>query len=217
MGRAVLVLTLAMLVFAGGGLRVAGVLGLTLFSIFHMRRSFESKDVEFLLSRPISRSGFLLSFAAAFSILAAITALMEGLCLYVLAPMHFDDGVVLWIASITVENIIMINVALFFAMILTSAAAGAMATFGLYVLARMMGEILGIVDTNTEFAWAKPLSYIMETISVIVPRLDLMGQTSWLIYGAQGDVSYGFLAAQGAVFSALVLTAAMIDLSRRKF
>lgn len=201
-------------VFAGGGLRVAGVLGLTLFAVFHIRRSFDSKDVEFLLSRPVSRAQFLFSFAAAFSLLAAVAGLMEGACLYALAPAA--PGVLFWTASVIAENIIVINAALFFAMVLPSAATGAMATFGLYVLARMMGEILGILDTGTAFSWAAHLGFIMKTISMLTPRLDLMGQTSWLIYGPSG-IGYGFLVAQCVTFTALVLGAAMIDLARRKF
>src|SRR5262245_40850313 len=63
------------LVFAAGGLRLAGVTGLVLFAVFHIRRSFESKDVEFLLSRPVSRVQFLFSCAIAFILLGVIFGL----------------------------------------------------------------------------------------------------------------------------------------------
>ena len=205
------------IVFAGGGLRIIGVLGLILFVVFHIRRSFESKDVELLLSRPISRTQFLFSFAIAFSILAALTGLMEGACISLLSPQHFNAGIALWTASIAAENIIIVNTAFFFAMVLSSATTGAMATLGLYVLSRMMGEILGIIDTGTGVPWLQWLTIIMKGISSIMPRLDLLGQTSWLVYGPDAATGFGFVALQGAVFTALILVAALIDLARRKF
>lgn len=205
-------------VFIASSLRIVGVLGLVLFVVFHVRRSFENKDVEFLLSRPITRPQFLFSFAAAFSIMALIMALAEGICLSAVMPEHFMPGTMLWIASIAVENMIMVTVALFFAMVLSSAVAGAMASLGLYALARMMGEILGIIDSHvSEFPGVKFLSMIMQVISSVTPRLDLMGQTSWLIYGPDNTVSYPFLVMQGVTFVALVLAASMVDLLRRKF
>lgn len=204
-------------VFAAGGLRIAGVAGLVLFVVFYVRRSFESKDVEFLLSRPITRTQFLLSYAAAFSLLALITTAVQAACLAMIAPDIFSPGTLLWGASIAVENIIMVNIALFFALMVSSAAPCAMACFGFYILARMMGQILGIVDMGTDAPGAWYLIKIMEVISAVTPRLDLMGQTTWLIYGPDSSATYGFLFSQAAIFSGLVLAAARIDLSRRKF
>lgn len=205
-------------VFIGASLRVVGVLGLVLFAVFHIRRSFEHKDVEFLLSRPISRVQFLLSFSAAFSLMAAIVGIAEGICLSVIMPEPFMPGTLLWVTSIVVENIIMVNVAFFFALVLSSAVSGALASLGLYALARMMGEILGIIDAGTGvMPGIEFISAVMKMISSVMPRLDLMGQTSWLIYGPDGTVGYGFLLLQGLVFTALVISAASIDLLRRKF
>lgn len=205
------------LVFMGAGLRLAGVLGLILFVVFYVRRSFDSRDIEFLLSRPVSRAQFLLSFAAGFFLLAVLTALVQGLSVGLILQGFVTPGSLLWTASLAAENMIVVTTAFFFAMILSSAASGAMATFGFYVLARMMGEILGIIDSGTASHWMLPMTFLMKGISMVMPRLDLMGQTTWLVYGPDSSVGYGFLLVQGAVFTALVLTAAMIDLARRKF
>lgn len=205
------------LVFAGGGLRMVGVMGLVLFVVFFIRRSFEAKDVELLLSRPVSRAGFLLSYGAALSILALVTGLAQGLCIYALSFQSFGPGQMLWIASIIVENIIMVNVALFFSMILSSAASAAMAVYGFYILARMMGQILGTIDAGSRVYDLKILEYIMQGISAVMPRLDLMGQTSWLVYGADTQTGIAFVFLQGAVFTILILLASLIDLVRRQF
>ncbi|MCK5284756.1 MAG: hypothetical protein KAJ86_04135 [Alphaproteobacteria bacterium] len=204
-------------VFAGGGLRFTGVLGLVLFVVFMMRRSFETKDVEFLLSRPVGRIEFLFSYAAAFSVLAIAMGIAQGLCIYILGSHLFGAGHMLWITSIIVENIIMVNVALFFSMFLTSAATAAMATFAFYILARMMGQILGILDSGVAGADLPILKMAVQMISSLTPRLDLMGQTSWLVYGIGEGVNFGYMFIQGGIFTILVLLACLLDLVRREF
>lgn len=204
-------------VFTAGGLRIAGVAGLVLFVVFFIRRSFDARDVEYLLSRPIGRMQFLLSYAAGFSILGIVTAAAQALCLFLLDMKHFGDGALLWSFSMMIENIIMVNTALFFAMFLSSPVSATMCVFGFYVLARMMGQILGILTLEGHAGVMEGLGYTMQLVSVITPRLDLMGQSSWLLYGADSGVGYGYIALQGILFSALVLCAALIDLIKRQF
>lgn len=207
------------LVFASGGLRIACVVGLVLFVVFFIRKSFETKDVEFLLSRPISRVQLALSFSLAFSLIALVVGTALGFVVYAIGPHLFSSGHLLWILSICIENIIMVNTALFFAMVISSAAGAAMATLGFYILARMMGQILGIASAPGIIDVGKSseiMRYVVETISIFMPRLDLMGQTSWLVYDASG-ISATYILLQGLVFSGLVVTACLFDLVRRQF
>ncbi|MCB1681012.1 MAG: hypothetical protein H6858_03525 [Rhodospirillales bacterium] len=204
------------LVFAAGGLRLTSVLGLVLFVVFFVRRSFDGKDVEFLLSRPISRVAFLYSYALAFSLLALVLSLAIGLCLYIIGPHLFGYGHILWIFSIIAENVIMVNTALFFSLYMSSATSAAMSTFAFYVLARMMGQLLGIVDSNLVIDTG-PMAMAVQLVSVLTPRLDLLGQTSWLIYGVGEGVSLGFVLVQGFFFCALVTLAGLLDLLKRQF
>ena len=205
------------LVFAAGGLRLTGVLGLVLFVVFFVRRSFEGKDVEFLLSRPISRVAFLLSYSTAFVILAAILTVSIGVCIVSVSPHLVSSGHTFWLLSVLVENIIMVNAALFFAMYMSSASSGAMATFAFYVLGRMMGQLLGIVDSELVVDTG-PMAMAVQLASVITPRLDLLGQTSWLLYGVdQAVIGFGFVCLQGVFFCSLVFLAALLDLLNRQF
>ncbi|MBI1216069.1 MAG: hypothetical protein GC185_09665 [Alphaproteobacteria bacterium] len=224
------------LVFGAGGLRFLGVIGLVLFSCFYIRRSFETKEVEFLLSRPISRIGFLFSHALAFMILAcAVSAVIAGAVFFLGKP--DTAGWMVWGVSIAVENMVMVVAALFFSMVLSSAAGSALATLGLYVLARLIGTLLGIASLTPEKWIFAVLDNVMNFISVFVPRLDMMGQTSWLVYGVQGAGGIGFLETagpyahmmvqhlhlagflllQGGIFVLLLLAAASFDFIRRQF
>jgi len=204
------------IVFAGGALRLIGIMGLVLFVTSFLRRSAESRDIEFLLTRPIGRVEFILSYALGFAGLAVCTGLAQTLFMYGLGPHLFNAGTMLWCFSVILENIIVVIVGMFFALVLSSAASASMVTFAFYVLGRMMGEILGIIDSG-KAQTAEALEFTMQVVSVLMPRLDLMGQTSWLLYGYDGGISYGFLLAQAAVFCVLVLMASLIDILMRQF
>lgn len=205
------------LVFASSGLRLAGVMGLVLFAVFYVRRAFETREVDYLLSRPLGRSCFVISHAVAFSLLAAGIACFAEICLLVLGSNSvIIDGHILWFLSIVTEFVIMINAALFFSMVLTSAASSALAVIGLYVLARMMGQILGIIDDGIASAGLGALGVIMQTVSIVVPRLDLMAQTSWLVYGPDND-GPGLIVMQGISYTTVLVIASILDLRRRQF
>lgn len=206
------------LVFTAGGLRLAGAAGLVLFVIFYMRRSFENKDVEFLLSRPISRTSFILSHAIAFSVLAVFLAAMIGVAVCAVVVQAVGPGHGLWIFSLMMEYVLIVNAALFFAMVLQSASSGAMAVLGLYILSRLMGQLLGIASVGDASPISPLLNGTMNIISMIVPRIDLMTQTSWLVYpDSNTEIGVGFIAAQGFVYTGLLICAALIDLRRRQF
>lgn len=205
------------LVFSAAGLRIFSVLGLVLFCVFFIRRSFDNKDVDYLLSRPVSRTGFIVSHALAFSLIAAVLAAACLLAVYLAAPITFGIGHVLWGISLMCELMIMVNAALFFSMVLPSASTSAMTVMGFYVLSRTIGILLGIVMSGlTTAPIMKGLAFLLKFISLIIPRLDLLTQTSWLIYGTE-NIGLGFILAQGLVFSALLITAALVDLVRRQF
>lgn len=223
-------------VFGAGGLRILGAVGLILFICFYMRRSFDSKEVEFMLSRPLSRMTFLRSHVLAFTMLAVVVGLAVTLALFAGGRPQME-GLVVWGFSVMTEYAIMAVAALFFSIFLSSAAGSALATMGFYVLARLIGILIGIArlpPDNLLFAY---LNNAMKLISIIIPRFDLLGQTSWLLYGVEGAGGIvprfnadpvgqwmlgvlgpvGFIAAQAMVFCGLLMSAAAFDFRRREF
>ncbi len=223
-------------VFGSGGLRFLGVLGLVLFISFYVRRAFDNKEVEFLLSRPISKTKYLISHAFAFIVLSAIVAAAVILAVFVLGKPDMY-GLFVWGWSILIEFMLISCLALFFSMVLSSAAGSALACLGFYALARMVGTLLGIADVPGDGFIMSILGSFLEFISIIIPRLDLMGQTSWLVYGVDGmsSVEYSkntgdfiidavaslglpiFVFLQGFVFITLTIICANFDLIRRQF
>lgn len=224
------------LVLGASGLRFLSVVGIVLFCCFYVRRSFETKEVEFLLSRPISRMTFLFSHAAAFMIMSLFVSLLVTTAVFFMGRPNLG-GLFAWGLSIAAEGMVMSAVALFFSMVLGSAAGSALAAFGFYILSRLIGTLLGIASTAPENPVLLVLNKIMDLISIVVPRLDVIGQTGWLVYGVEGSGGVGFLhdagpyahrmietlgmmgfiSLQGVLFLALILAASAFDFSRRQF
>lgn len=203
--------------FSAFGFRLFGVAALVLFVINYIRRSFESRDMDYLLSRPISRTGLIIAYAAVFSSIALVIAILLGSVVVFLSGGKSLDASVFWVVSLTIEFIIMANVAMFFALVMTSTTACMLIVFGFYLLSRLIGDILGIISKYGDVWWSYALGKTMELISIFIPRLDLMAQTKWLLYGISDEVSYPFVFGQAVVFVFLIVMASLVDMKRRQF
>jgi ABC-type transport system involved in multi-copper enzyme maturation permease subunit len=203
--------------FTAYGFRLLGSVLLIFFVVSHVRRSFEARDIECLLSRPVSRISIVITHAAAFTCLSLLAALILGGTALYLDRAQLHEGTWLWWISLGVEFSIMANTAMFFAFVVTSVTGCMAIMFGFYLLSRVMGEILGILQKEPENNLQAMLGNIMEFISIFIPRLDLMGQTSWILYGVPENLSFPFIAGQGIVFVFLVVGAAIVDMTRRQF
>lgn len=209
-------------VFAASGLRFASVLALILFVVFYVRRSFETRDVEYMLTKPVSRMGFVLSHTIAFIILCVFATAIVSVSLYVMIPSATAGvgsmvGYAYWCLSLLIELCIMTSVALFFALVLNSAVSASLITIAFYVLARLMGQILGIIESAGQTGIYQVLEQVMLMISMFIPRLDLMGQSSWLLYGLDESINLIFILGQGAIFCLLIFAATMVDFVRKQF
>jgi len=205
------------MVFASGGLRIGGLLTLVLFTVFYVRRSFETHDVEYLLSRPMSRLQFLMAHFISLLVLSALMASVMTVVLLLMPSQATAFSCVMWGISIFIEMAIVANVALFFSLMLSSAVAASLISLAFYVLSRLMGGILGIVMEGAGTSMTVILNKVMLAISVFIPRLDLMGQTSWLVYGFDNMADLKLIVLQGSIFLGFVLSVAFWDLKRKQF
>ena len=205
------------LIFAGSSLRIAGNLALILFVVFYLRRSFEARDVEYLLSRPISKFQFLLAHGWAFIILSFLAALLVTLFLVAMPISGITPPYFLWGMSLWVEFCIMVLIAMFFSLALSSAVTASLASFAFYIMARLIGDILGIIEAAGNSGAYALMEKTMLVISVFIPRLDMMAQSSWLLYGVSEEINLLFILLQGTIFSVFVFSAAWLDLNKRQF
>ena len=207
------------IVYLAAAERLLGIIGLVLFVVFFVRRSFESRDVEYLLTRPVSRWSFIFSHSVSFSILSLIiSAAVVSSVFFVTHHVNNSGGSFYWAAGVICEYLIVVNVAFFLSMVLSSPVGAALGTLGFYVLGRLMGQLLYISQHPAEIVPAyNILSGIFRLVSMFIPRLDLLAQTSWLLYGPSGAHEFIFIIVQLALFLILILFATFFDLRRRQF
>jgi ABC-type transport system involved in multi-copper enzyme maturation permease subunit len=204
------------MVYAATAGRHAVVAALVLFTCFHLRRAFESREVDLLLSRPVSRFGFVLAEVATLVLLAGVGAVLAGIA--VAASGRPEPAALgLWTSSLMVEAAIAATAALFFALALTSGVAAALAGLGFYVLSRMiglLGELAGAQGGSGPQGWLADQAVFL--LGLALPRLDLFARTSWLVHGGGEDAAgLGLIFAQGLVYLVLLTAAAGIDFERR--
>jgi len=208
------------LVTAGAMMRAVMVLGLITFVSFHARRMEETREIEVILTRPISRPAFVLAYFAAYSGLALLLALPAGLLLGA-GYGSWTAGLAEWQASLMLESLVLVALSLFCALSLGSATASVMAASGLYLMCRLGAYFRAISEQHTGMldhpAADKVARLAIEIVSALLPRLDLFGQGSWLVYGPGGGWGLGTLAAQTLVTVAVLLLATIRDVNARRF
>lgn len=206
--------------YAAGISRIIVIGGLIVFVSFHVRRLFENREIEVMLSRPMSRSKFVLAYWTGFVMLGIIMVIPLILALKLLTNPH-GLGLFYWAGSLMVEIALVMAFTLTSALILRSAVTSVLSSFGFYALARMMGFFTATIHTPAALLKTASLNrimeYILEMVSVVLPRLDLFGETNWLVYGLKGVENMWIYAVQSAIYIPLLLALAIFDFQRKQF
>lgn len=204
--------------FSSAVARLLLATGLIVFVCFHIRQAFDSKEIDVMLSRPISRPRLVLGYWLGFSVVTAALVLVNIGVLWLLQPSS-TEGFISWGGSLMLEMWIVVAMALFASVTLRSAVSAVLATLVFYVAGRMMGFFLATIQSKLIFEtpWLNDLSkFIIEGAAIITPRLDMYGKGSWLIYGAE-SVDWNLFVMQSLTFIPLLLVVTMLDFNRRQF
>ncbi len=204
--------------YAAGSTRVILLVGLIVFVCFHVRTAFANREIELILSRPISRHVFVISYWMGFSFVATILVVALTLAISFMEIDH--TGLLYWSLSMIMESLFIVAFALSTSLILRSAVSSVLFCFSFYFVSRMMGFFLFILDAPHHFANFNVdgiTSRLIWLISTILPRLDLYGKSEWLIYGVANDTNYQFFIGQTIVYVPLLLLMAIYDFKRKQF
>jgi len=206
--------------FSAGVARLVLAIGMVVFVAFHMRYAFDNKEVDVMLSRPISRPQLVLGYWMSFACIATLLAAAAVGLMAFLEPQNMV-GFMHWGISLMLELWLIASLVLFTSLMLSSAVVSVMVSLGIYVLARMMGYFLATIKSGLLFRDANLSEAARQTIDKIaafVPRLDFFAPSEWLIYGIPTDgnvVSLYML--QAVIFIPLLLLAATVDFKKREF
>lgn len=203
--------------FAAGASRLILMIGIIVFVCFHIRNAFDTKEIDVILSRPISRANLVVAYWLGFSFVSFLLTLpVIGIIAIIKPPDWVGFGG--WAASLLLETFLVVAIALFSAFTLRSAVTSVLACMGFYVLSRMMAFFIVTVQspmfTDMKFL---PLKYTLIAISTLVPRLDFFAKTEWLSYGFTTSQEWVVFVVQVAIFIPLLLLASIIDFKRKQF
>ena len=197
--------------------RFGAVFMLASFVITSMVREFNDKVVELILSRPLERSSYFFGKFAGYAALALALALVSSLPLALFAPL---PRVALWGLSLACELLIVTAFALFCVLSLTQVISALAAVAGFYLLARSISALqimAGNPLSDSLGMGQKLVNFIIDVLAFLLPGLERMTQTGWLIYGAPSAAQITQVLAQTAVYVLLLCGAALFDLQRKNF
>jgi hypothetical protein len=207
-------------VYGAAAIRLLVVLGLVAFIAFSVARMHETREIEAILARPISRARFVIAYAAGYGALASLLTLSMGLFvgLFLKADMA---GFAVWLLSLMLEAWIIAALTLAAALILERAVLTVLFVTAFYVLSRLIGFFLvvsasGLGRASVENPLDGLIRQIMDILGLLLPRLDLFSRTEWLVHGPK-EAWVSLFIAQAVIYVPLLLAMAVIDLRNKRF
>lgn len=197
-------------------LRIAAVFILAVFVITSMVREASDKVTELLLSLPAPRSAYFFGKFAGYACVAAILALLCSLPLMLFAP---PLGLAFWTASLLCELLIVMAMSLFCVLSLAQVVPAFAAVAGFYLLSRSMAamQIIAGAPLHDPSLTDRIVNAVVGWIALLLPSLDSMTQTTWLLGSAPGVSVLGPVVGQTALYLVLICSAALFDLHRKNF
>lgn len=197
-------------------LRVSAAFIVSVVVVSGMARESNDKVTELLLSFPVHRSRYVFGKFVGY---AAVTVL---LALIFTVPLAFYAGsaaVLAWAASLVCELLIVAAVSVFCVLTLSRTLSALAAVAAFYLLARSMSaiQVMAQAAPGPGSLADRAIARIVDMLALVLPALDRMTETAWLLQGAPKAGALAALAAQAALYVALIGAAALFDLYRKNF
>jgi ABC-type transport system involved in multi-copper enzyme maturation permease subunit len=196
-------------------LRLFAVFLVAAFVVTAVVREMNDKVVEVLLAKPMPRASWLLGKSLGFLGVAALVAVACCLPLFL-----FGDpaGIAAWGLSLFLELAIVAAAALFCVLTLNQVVTSLSAVLAFYVLARSMAAVQIISAAAGTSSWRdRATGGMVDVIAALLPSLERMTQTAWIVDGPAGASLLGAVALPAGIYVALLGAAAAFDLYRQNF
>jgi hypothetical protein len=205
-------------VFIVGSSRIILTIGMILFVCLSTNRAFENKEVEFILSKAISRQQFVLAYLLGFIITSLLIFIPLALAIFLISNSD-KIGLLIWLATLLLENFLVIIFALLVSLILKNSFSAIMASFAFYIISRLMGMFVMAIEFPKNIILIKNnfLGIILKVFSVFFPRLDLFAQSSWLIYGFRDFSQLSVILIQFLIYFLLLIFMTFHDFKKKQF
>jgi len=207
------------IVYVAGSARMIFTVGMILFTCFYVRKSFDNKEVEFILSKSVSRFSLICAYLAGFVVVAIFVFIPITVVLLLVKANKI--GLIFWLLTILFEIFILIAFAVLSSLILRSAVSAVLATLGFYILSRMMAFFvltIHLPQSSADFStWKVGLDSFLKVLSLIFPRLDLFAKSEWLIYGINDYKILAIILVQSLIYIPLMTFMSFFDFGKKQF
>ena len=195
-------------------LRAAAAFLTAAFVVMSMVRESNDKVLELMLAQPWPRAAYLFGKLVGFSAAAVLLAALLTLPLALIAP---AARVLAWGLSLGCELIILTAMSLFCVITLTHIVPALAAVLGFYVLARSIAALQLIASAaEASTVWTdRAANWIVHAIALVLPRLDEMTQSAWLVGAPPTTGTLASVVAQTGLYTLLLVAAAQFDLHRQ--
>ncbi|HSQ97144.1 MAG TPA: hypothetical protein VLL98_00295 [Rickettsiales bacterium] len=200
--------------------RLVIVCGMILFICFYINKEFEHKEIDFIMSKPISRNTLIFSYWISFTLISLILIIPTLLVTMFLVKGNII-GLVWWGFSMILELMLVSTFAIVSSLILQNAVISILSSISFYFIGRMMGFFVYSINLPSNIESLKGFEnftqVILKFISSIFPRLDLFGKSEWLIYGVSNYNDITIILLQSLIYIPLMLFIAFYDFGRKQF
>jgi ABC-type transport system involved in multi-copper enzyme maturation permease subunit len=197
--------------------RFAAVFIAAFYVLAAMTREFDDKGTDMLLALDLPRSHYVLGKLAGFLGVGAALAAAACLPLATLAPL---EATLQWGVSLAFELAIVMALALFCVATFNQLLPAAAFVAAFYLLARALTalRLMGAHPVaGADSISHQAITWVIEGLALVLPAFDGWTQTAWLVNEPAAWLAIASIAAQGALYVALLAAAAMFDLHRRNF
>ena len=195
-------------------LRVCAVFLLASHVVSSSLREVNDKGLELMLALALSRARLYLGRLAGF---VACGVVLAGVFAASLLPFAPGSAVAAWGFSLACELALVAAVALFFAMTLSQLVPAIAASLALYVLARSMAaiQLIAAGPLAEPSLVQQAARWAVDAVALLLPPLDAVTRTEWLLYGPPDSARYAAALAALALYALLVIAAGLFDFHRR--
>ena len=199
---------------AGALLRACAVFLIAAHVVASASREANDKGLELALALPVSRPAYYVGKLSGFSCAGAMLATFFALPLLLWAQ---PADLAPWWLSLAAETALVAAAALFFASAMAQTLAALAAAAGLYLLGRSMSAIQAIASAPQagDTMPAVAARWSADALALLLPRLDMVTRSDWLVYGAPQAAEFAQALLGLALYFLLLAAAGLFDFSRR--
>ena len=205
----------AKIVYTASSSRIVIMLGFVVFISFYIKRMFENREIEVILSRAVSRTKVLLSMFVGFSM--TLLCLIFPVFIVLIFLKCKLSHIFIWVISLYCEGLIILSFSLCCSLVIKGFASIFLGCFTFYIISRTIGDFVVYLKMSLSTNMEIFMESVLKILSIFIPRLDFFGKSSWLIYGDFNLSLFVTFLLQTLISCSVFLIVATIDLKNKRF